>query len=65
MKKAITVYIDFDLYEKLQDLKINQHKNISSFIASVIKEKLENNFYHLKLKNLNTSDLNWILNFGT
>ena len=41
MKKTITLYLDFDLYQKLQDLKVNNHINVSSFIASVIKEKLE------------------------
>jgi post-segregation antitoxin (ccd killing protein) len=41
MKKTVTIYLDFDLYQKLQEFKINNHINISSFIASVIKEKLE------------------------
>lgn len=41
MKKIVTFYLDFDLYQKLQDLKINHHINISSFIASTIKEKLD------------------------
>jgi hypothetical protein len=41
MKKTVTLYLDFDLYQKLQELKINHHINISSFIASAIKEKLD------------------------
>ena len=39
--KVVTANIDDDLYQELQNLKINHHVNISSFIASAIKEKLE------------------------
>lgn len=39
--KSISVTIEDDIYLKLQDLKKNHHTNISSFIASAIKEKLE------------------------
>jgi post-segregation antitoxin (ccd killing protein) len=39
--KLVSANIDDNDYQKLQDLKINYHINISSFIASAIKEKLE------------------------
>jgi post-segregation antitoxin (ccd killing protein) len=39
--KNVTANIDDDLYEELQDLKINHHINISSFLVSAIKEKLK------------------------
>lgn len=39
--KKISISIDDDTYHQLQDLKINHYVNISSFIASAIKEKLE------------------------
>jgi post-segregation antitoxin (ccd killing protein) len=39
--KVVTANINDDLYEKLQDLKINHNINVSSFVASAIKEKLE------------------------
>jgi post-segregation antitoxin (ccd killing protein) len=39
--KTINVSVPDDIYNKLQDLKINNHVNISSFIASAVKEKLE------------------------
>jgi post-segregation antitoxin (ccd killing protein) len=39
--KNVTANIDDDLYQELQDLKINHHVNISAFIASALKEKLE------------------------
>ena len=42
MKKTISLRIDEDLLNTLEDFKINHHVNISSFIASAIKEKLEN-----------------------
>jgi metal-responsive CopG/Arc/MetJ family transcriptional regulator len=39
--KNISISIADDLYQKLQDLKVKYHVNISSFIAEAIKEKLE------------------------
>ena len=39
--KTINVSLPSDVYDKLQYLKKNHHINISSFIASAIKEKLE------------------------
>lgn len=39
--KKISITINDDLSEKLKDLKDNHHVNLSSFITSAIKEKLE------------------------
>jgi metal-responsive CopG/Arc/MetJ family transcriptional regulator len=39
--KKISISIDDNLFQELQYLKINNHVNISAFIASAIKEKLD------------------------
>lgn len=39
--KSISVTIEDEIYLKLQDLKKYHHTNISAFIASAVKEKLD------------------------
>lgn len=41
MKKTICLRLDEDIYNLLQDLKINYFINVSSFVCCAIKEKLE------------------------